>query len=101
MFATREQLAQYAAGMRADEALRYLPRFGSVRPGEIDCVIVDGSMAGGFFEQYNTNEMETFEITAVYLLSASEQRSCTPNGNSSAPPSRMRQHWAALIMLRY
>lgn len=99
MFATREQLAQYASGMRADDALRYLPRFGTVRPMEIDCVIVDGTMASGFFDQYSTNEMETLEITAVGQLSHTEQGKCTPNGNPAG--GRGRQHWAALIMLRH
>jgi hypothetical protein len=99
MFATREQLAQYASGMRADDALRYLPRFGAVRPSEIDCVIVDGTMASGFFDQYFTNEMETLEITAVGQLSHTEAGKCTPNGNTGGV--RGRQHWAALIMLRH
>ncbi|MFI5244151.1 MAG: carboxypeptidase regulatory-like domain-containing protein [Gemmatimonadales bacterium] len=99
MFATREQLAQYASGMRADDALRYLPRFGTVRPFEIDCVIVDGTMASGFFDQYYTNEMETLEITAVGQLSPTERGKCTPNGNTTGV--RGRQHWAALIMLRH
>jgi hypothetical protein len=115
MFATREVLAQYASGMTAEEALRYLPRFGTVRPYDIDCVIVDGTMAAGFFDQYYTNEIESLEITAVGLLSPGEQRSCTSNGNadigSGGPPmqrgrgsssaSMRRQHWAALIMLRH
>jgi hypothetical protein len=98
MFATREQLAQYAGSMRADEALRYLPRFGTVRPYDIDCVIVDGTMASGFFEQYSANEIETLEITAVGSLSQSDQRYCRPNGNAGFAH---REHWAALIMLRH
>jgi hypothetical protein len=115
MFATREMLAQYASGMKADEALRYLPRFGTVRPYDIDCVIVDGTMAAGFFDQYYTNEIESLEVTAVGLLTPEEQRNCTSNGNADigngGPPmqrgrgssssSMRRQHWAALIMLRH
>jgi hypothetical protein len=115
MFATREVLAQYASGMTAEEALRYLPRFGTVRPYDIDCVIVDGTMAAGFFDQYYTNEIESLEITAVGMLTPQEQHNCTSNGNSDigsgGPPmqrgrgsssaSMRRQHWAALIMLRH
>jgi hypothetical protein len=98
-FATREQLAQYASGMLADEALRYLPRFGTVRSYEIDCVIVDGTMAAGFLDQYTANEMETLEITAVGTLSQNEQKSCRSNGSNAG--FAHRQHWAALIMLRH
>ena len=126
MFATREILAQYASGLRADEALSHLPRFGNVRPNDIDCVIVDGTMASGFFDQYYTNEIESLEITAVGSLSPSERLGCTSNGNvrtpTGLPPSSsgsgsrgiqdspgsrgggfmsQRQHWAALIMLRH
>jgi hypothetical protein len=123
MFATREILAQYASGMKADDALRYLPRFGNVRPNDIDCVIVDGTMASSFFDQYYTNEIESLEITAVGSLSANERLGCTSNGNVRTPtgvppaasgsrgvqgsPGRssafmaQRQHWAALIMLRH
>jgi carboxypeptidase family protein len=115
MFATREILAQYASGMTAEEALRYLPRFGTVRPYDIDCVIVDGTMAAGFFDQYYTNEIESLEITTLDQLTPEERRNCASNGNadigSGGPPmqrgrgsssaSMRRQHWAALIMLRH
>jgi hypothetical protein len=99
MFATREQLALYARGMRLDEAIRYLPKFGTVRPYDIDCVIVDGSMASGFFDQYTADEIETLEVTAVGLLSEGERRSCTRNGSSGV--AHRQEHWAALIMLRH
>lgn len=109
MFATREILAQYAAGKKADDALRYLPRFGTVRPYDIDCVMVDGTMASGFFDQYTTNEMETLEITAVGSLSQQEAANCARNGTGgfsaaggrSGSLGKGRQHWAAIIMLRH
>jgi Carboxypeptidase regulatory-like domain len=98
MFATREQLAQYASGMRADDALQHLPRFGTVRLDDIDCVIVDGTMAGGFLQDYSADEIETLEITALGTLSALERSHCSPSGGTGFA---RRQHWAALIMLRH
>jgi hypothetical protein len=97
MFATREQLAEYASGMRADEALAHLPRFGTVHPEDIDCVLVDGTISGEGLENYAANEIETLEITAVSTLSPYDQRRCSAN----APGFLHRQHWAALIMLRH
>ena len=97
MFATREQLAQYASGMRADDALPHLPRFGTVRPDDVDCVIVDGTMAGGLLQDYAADEIETLEITAVGMLSSVERSHCAASSGGFAH----RQHWAALIMLRH
>jgi hypothetical protein len=97
MFATREQLAEYASGMRADEALAHLPRFGTARPEDIDCVLVDGTISGESLEDYAANEIETLEITAVSTLSSYDQRRCSAN----APGFVHRQHWAALVMLRH
>jgi hypothetical protein len=98
MFATREQLAEYASGMRADDAIEHLPRFGIVRPDDIDCVIVDGTMAPGFLQDYAANEIETLEITALGMLRPLERSRCSPTGNTGFVH---RTHWAALIMLRH
>jgi hypothetical protein len=97
MFATREQLAQYASGMRADDALQHLPRFGTVRPDDIDCVIIDGTTAGGLMQDYAADEIETLEITAVGMLGGLERSHCQATLGGFA----RRQHWAALIMLRH
>ncbi len=97
MFATREQLAEYASGMRADDALPHLPRFGAVRPDDVDCVIVDGTMAGGLLQDYAADEIETLEVTATGMLSSVERSHCIGSSGGFAH----RQHWAALIMLRH
>jgi hypothetical protein len=97
MFATREQLAQYASGMRADDALQHLPRFGLVRPDDVDCVIIDGTMAGGLLRDYDADEIETLEITATGTLTSYERSRCIGSSGGFA----RRQHWAALIMLRH
>jgi hypothetical protein len=97
MFATREQLAQYANGMLADDAMAHLPRFGAVRADDIDCVFTDGAMAGDGLHDYVTDEIETLEITATSTLSSYDARRCSANAGGFAH----RQHWAALIMLRH
>ena len=97
MFATREQLAEYTSGMRADDALAHLPRFGIARAEDVDCVLVDGTVSGAGLEDYATDEIETLEITAVSTLSGYDQRRCSAN----AAGFTRRAHWAALIMLRH
>jgi hypothetical protein len=97
MFATREQLAEYASGLRADDALAHLPRFGTARPSDIDCVLVDGTISASDLEDFATDEIETLEITATFTLSQFDQRRCSQNAGGFAH----RQHWAALIMLRH
>jgi hypothetical protein len=97
MFATREQLAQYANGMLADDAMAHLPRFGAVRPDDIDCVFTDGTMAGDELHDYVTDEIETLEITATSTLSRYDAQRCSADAGGFGH----RQHWAALIMLRH
>jgi Carboxypeptidase regulatory-like domain len=122
MFATREQLAEFASGMRGSDALRYLPRFGTVRPADIDCIMVDGVMAlGSNLDDFSTDEMETLEIIAVGALPPEDARQCrgsAPQAMSGGPPtngvgrgggsrtggssfSARRPHWAVLVMLRH
>jgi hypothetical protein len=98
MFATREQLAQYAIGMLASDALRYLPRFGTVRADDIACVIIDGVMAlGSTLYDFSTNEIETLEVTSVRTLQPQDAKRCLANAPGSFRPAS----WAAFIMLRH
>ncbi len=98
MFAPRDVLSKYANNKQADEALRFLPRFNGVHAEDIDCVMVDGTWAGGTVDRYTTNEMESLEIAVTGLLSTTEQERCAWNSNGRGG---YRSHWVAIIMLRH